>query len=159
MNINIICIGKIKEKFLKDAVNEYVKRISRFAKVKITELPDEAVPEKMSEAEEKNVLKKEGEKILAALSPSDYVIALCVEGKQMGSVELAEHLSECFLRGKSSISFIIGGSLGLLEEVKKRSSLRLSFSKMTFPHQLMRIILLEQVYRCFKINANETYHK
>ncbi len=149
----------MKEKFLKDAANEYVKRISRFSKVKITELSDEAVPEKMSEAEEKSVLKKEGEKILATLSPSDYVIALCVEGKQMESVELAEHLSECFLRGKSSITFIIGGSLGLSEEVKKRSCLRLSFSKMTFPHQLMRIILLEQVYRCFKINANETYHK
>lgn len=159
MNINIICVGKIKEKFMRDAISEYEKRIARFARVKISEVPDEPAPEKMSKAEEMAVIAKEGKRILEKLSPQDYVISLCIEGKQMDSCELAEQLSECFLRGKSSIAFIIGGSLGLSDEVKNRSNLRLSFSKMTFPHQLMRVILLEQVYRCFKINANESYHK
>lgn len=159
MNINIVCVGKMKEKFMTQAVDEYVKRLSRFAKIKITELADEPAPEKMSEAEEMNVLKREGERILDKISPSDYVVALCVEGKQMPSEKLAEHIANCMVGGVSAITFVIGGSLGLSEEVKQRSNLRLSFSLMTFPHQLMRVILLEQIYRAFKINANESYHK
>jgi len=159
LNINIVCVGKMKEKFMSQAVDEYVKRLSRFAKIKITELADEPAPEKMSEAQEMNILKKEGERILDKIAPSDYVVALCVEGKQMPSEKLAEHIANCMVDGVSAITFVIGGSLGLSNEVKQRSNLRLSFSLMTFPHQLMRVILLEQVYRVFKINANESYHK
>ncbi len=159
MNIHIICVGKLKEKYFKDACEEYKKRLSRFAKIKITELSDEPIPEKASAAEEEVVIKKEGEKILSLLSPNDTVIALCVEGKQMSSPNLAQYISDCALRGKSNLVFIIGGSLGLWEKVKERCALRLSFSEMTFPHQLMRVVLLEQVYRAFKINANESYHK
>ena len=159
LNINIVCVGKMKEKFMSGAVEEYKKRLSRFANVKIIELADESAPEKMSEAEAEKVLKKEGERILEKIAPSDYVIALCVEGKQMSSEKLAEHIADCMVNGISNVTFVIGGSLGLSEEVKKRSALRLSFSLMTFPHQLMRVILLEQIYRTFKINANESYHK
>ena len=159
MNINIIAVGKIKEKFFKDACAEYEKRMSRFCKLNITELPDEAMSDKPSEAEKSAVLKKEASRILSAIRPTDVVIALCVEGKQMASEELADFFKNSCIEGKSSFTFIIGGSLGLLEEVKAKSNLRLSFSKMTFPHQLMRVVLLEQIYRAFKINANESYHK
>ena len=159
MNINIIAVGKIKEKFFKDACAEYEKRMSRFCKLNITELPDEAMSDKPSEAEKSAVLKKEASRILSAIRPADVIIALCVEGKQMASEELADFFKNSCIEGKSSFTFIIGGSLGLLEEVKAKSNLRLSFSKMTFPHQLMRVVLLEQVYRAFKINANESYHK
>ncbi len=159
MNINIIAVGKIKEKFFKDACTEYEKRMSRFCKLNITELPDEAMSDKPSEAEKSAVLKKEASRILSAIRPADVIISLCVEGKQMASEELADFFKNSCIDGKSSFTFIIGGSLGLLEEVKARSNLRLSFSKMTFPHQLMRVVLLEQIYRAFKINANESYHK
>ena len=159
MNINIIAVGKIKEKFFKDACAEYEKRMSRFCKLNITELPDEAMSDKPSEAEKSAVLKKEASRILSAIRPTDVIISLCVEGKQMASEELADFFKNSCIEGKSSFTFIIGGSLGLLEEVKAKSNLRLSFSKMTFPHQLMRVVLLEQVYRAFKINANESYHK
>lgn len=159
MNINIIAVGKIKEKFFKDACAEYEKRMSRFCKLNITELPDEAMSDKPSEAEKSAVLKKEASRILSAIRPTDVIISLCVEGKQMASEELADFFNNSCIDGKSSFTFIIGGSLGLLEEVKAKSNLRLSFSKMTFPHQLMRVVLLEQVYRAFKINANESYHK
>ncbi len=159
MNINIIAVGKIKEKFFKDACAEYEKRMSRFCKLNITELPDEAMSDKPSEAEKSAVLKKEASRILSAIRPTDAVITLCVEGKQMASEELAGFFKNSCIDGKSSFTFIIGGSLGLSEEVKAKSNLRLSFSKMTFPHQLMRVVLLEQIYRAFKINANESYHK
>ena len=159
MNINIIAVGKIKEKFFKDACAEYEKRMSRFCKLNITELPDEAMSDKPSDAEKSAVLKKEASRILSAIRPTDVIITLCVEGKQMASEELADFFKNSCIEGKSSFTFIIGGSLGLLEEVKAKSNLRLSFSKMTFPHQLMRVVLLEQVYRAFKINANESYHK
>lgn len=159
MKIKIICIGKLKEKYLKDAISEYSKRLSRFCTFEITELPDEKIPENASAAEEEKILLTEGEKILKALSPSDYVISLCVEGSQMSSEDFAKNLSRLTLGGKSSICFVIGGSLGLCDSVKRRSGLRLSFSKMTFPHQLMRVFLTEQIYRAFKINANEKYHK
>lgn len=159
MKIKIICVGKLKEKYLKDAISEYTKRLSRFATVEITEVSDEKIPENASVAEEEKVLISEGEKILRLVSPSDYVISLCVEGNSLSSEDFAKKLSQLALSGKSSICFIIGGSLGLHNDVKKRSDYKLSFSKMTFPHQLMRVFLTEQIYRAFKINANEKYHK
>ncbi len=159
MNITIIAVGKIKEDFLKKACAEYEKRLSRFCKLSIVEIPDEPMSDNPSESEKQLVLKKEGAKILSAMKNTDHLIALCVEGKQMPSESFAEYISNTCLSGNSSFTFLIGGSLGLLEELKAKSKLKLSFSKMTFPHQLMRVILLEQIYRAFKINKNESYHK
>ena len=159
MKIKIICLGKIKESYLKDGINEYKKRISRFADVEIIELTDEKIPDNSSTKEMKEVLKKEGEKILNVLKKDDYIIPLCIEGKMLTSVDLAEKFKEITLSGKSCITFIIGGSLGLSEDVKNTGHFKLSFSKMTFPHQLMRLVLTEQVYRAFKINSNQEYHK
>lgn len=159
MNVTIICVGKLKEKFFKEATDEYIKRISRFAKVNVLELSDEAIPANASPAEEKNVLFREGEKILAKIPKGAFVISLCIEGKELSSTQMSRFLEEKLGEGVSNICFIIGGSLGLSDEVKNRSDFKLSFSKMTFPHQLMRVVLLEQVYRCFKISANESYHK
>ena len=159
MKIKIICVGKLKEKYLKDAINEYSKRLGRFCTLEVTELSDEKIPDNPSLAEEEKVLLCEGEKILKNIGASDYVVTLCVEGKQLSSEEFANKIHTLGLSGKSNISFIIGGSLGLHPSVKNRSDLRLGFSKMTFPHQLMRVVLLEQIYRAFKINANEKYHK
>jgi len=159
MNVNIISVGKIKEKYLKDAIDEYSKRLSRFCRLTITEVADEPMSQNPSGAEVEIILKKEGEKILSAIKNTDVLISLCVEGEQKTSEEFAKVFSNECANGASSFTFIIGGSLGLLEEIKKKSALRLSFSKMTFPHQLMRVVLLEQIYRAFKINANENYHK
>ena len=159
MKIKIVCVGKLKEKYLKDAIDEYTKRLSRFCTVQIIELSDEKIPDNPSLSEEEKVLELEGEKILKNISPSDYVFSLCVEGKALTSEEFAQKLSDIALSGKSTICFVIGGSLGLSKGVKARSDFRLSFSKMTFPHQLMRVFLTEQIYRAFKINANEKYHK
>ena len=159
MKIKIICVGKLKEKYLKDAISEYSKRLGRFCNLEITELADEKIPDNPSAAEEEKVLLCEGEKILGKIGATDYVITLCVEGKQLSSEEFANKIHTLTLGGKSNITFIIGGSLGLHPDVKNRSDLRLGFSKMTFPHQLMRVVLLEQIYRAFKINANEKYHK
>ncbi len=157
MNINIVCVGKIKEKYLKDAIAEYSKRLSRFAKIEITELADEKIPDNASEKQEEAVKSKEGDAILAQLKDG-FTVVLCVEGKQMSSEKLADKISSVCMTA-SRINFVIGGSLGLDERVKKTADLKLSFSEMTFPHQLMRVILLEQVYRAFKINAGEKYHK
>ncbi len=159
MKIKIICVGKLKEKYLKDAVDEYSKRLGRFCNLEITELSDEKIPENASDGEEKKVLMGEGQKILGKISSGDYVVSLCVEGKQKSSEDFASCLSDLALSGKSTVCFIIGGSLGLSDEVKNRSDMRLGFSMMTFPHQLMRVFLLEQIYRAFKINSNEKYHK
>ncbi len=159
MNIHIVCVGKCRERFWKEAVAEYSKRLSRFCKLTVTELADEKIPDNAGPAAEAAVLEKEGERILSALRPNEFVVTLCVEGRQKDSVRFAEFIRESALAGKSNLAFVIGGSLGLAEAVKQRSGLRLSFSEMTFPHQLMRVILLEQLYRAFKINANETYHK
>ncbi len=159
MNVNIIAVGKIKEKYLKDALCEYQKRLSRFCKLTITELADEPMSDKPSDSEKNIILQKEGEKILSAIKNTDVLVSLCVEGKQLESEKFAEFFSQECINGANSFTFIIGGSLGLSEEIKKKSKLRLSFSKMTFPHQLMRVILTEQIYRAFKINANESYHK
>ncbi len=159
MKITILCVGKIKEKFLNDAISEYLKRLKRFADVKIFEVNDEKIPDNASEAQKKEVLKCEGQKLLRYISKNDYVISLCVEGSERSSEDFAKMISDITLGGNSSIVFVIGGSLGLYNEIKAESRDKLSFSKMTFPHQLMRVILLEQVYRAFKINNNEEYHK
>ena len=159
MNITIIAVGKLKEDFLKKACQEYEKRMSRFCKLNIIELPDEPMSDNPQESEIKAILKKEGDKILSKIKNTDTVVALCVEGKQKTSEEFSQFFDEKCLQGISDFTFVIGGSLGLSEEVKKRSEIRLSFSKMTFPHQLMRVMLLEQIYRAFKISRNESYHK
>lgn len=159
MNINIIAVGKIKEDFLKKALGEYEKRLSRFCKLNIVEIPDEPMSDRPSESERSSVLKKEGSKILSQIKSTDVLVSLCVEGKQMNSEKFADFFKEKTVNGANTFTFIIGGSLGLLEEIKEKSNLKLSFSEMTFPHQLMRVILLEQIYRAFKINANESYHK
>ncbi len=159
MKVRIICVGKLKEKYLKDAINEYAKRLGRFCSFEICELNDEKIPDNPSEAECAAVLKAEAESILKKLSKSSYVIALCVEGKSITSEDFASRIQSITLNGKSTVDFIIGGSLGLDDSVKKTCDFKLSFSSFTFPHQLMRLILCEQIYRAFKINANEEYHK
>lgn len=159
MNISILTIGKLKEKYLKQGIDEYLKRLTPYAKIEIIELPDEKAPENLSQQEMEQVKQKEGERILAKLSDDTYVIALAIEGKQKTSEELATGLDQLATYGKSKIAFIIGGSLGLSKDVMNRANEYLSFSKMTFPHQLMRLILLEQVYRAFRINRGEPYHK
>lgn len=159
MKIKIICIGKLKEKYLKDGVEEYVKRIKRFANVEIIELGDERIPDNASDAECEKIKIVEGEKILAKINNNEYIISLCVEGTIISSEQLAQKMSTVMVGGCNCITFIIGGSLGLSDKVKNASHFKLSFSKMTFPHQLMRMVLCEQVYRSFKINANESYHK
>lgn len=159
MNIRILCIGKLKEKYWTEAIREYAKRIGGFARLDIVELKEAKLPKNASPADEAIVMRKEGESILAQIKESDYVIALEVEGEMFDSVALSKRMEKVFAGGRSTIDFIIGGSLGLAPEVKKRADLGLSFSRMTFPHQLARVMLLEQVYRAFKIQAGETYHK
>ncbi|MGG4383763.1 23S rRNA (pseudouridine(1915)-N(3))-methyltransferase RlmH [Priestia megaterium] len=159
MNISIITIGKLKEKYLKQGIQEYLKRLSSYAKVEIIELADEKAPENLSESEMEQVKQKEGERILAKISDDTHVIALAIKGKQKSSEELAKEIDSLATYGKSKIAFVIGGSLGLSSEVMKRSNAALSFSKMTFPHQLMRLVLVEQIYRAFRIIRNEPYHK
>ncbi len=159
MNIRLIAVGKLKESFFQDALKEYEKRLSRFVKLEITELADEKIPDHASPKEEERIKNAEGEKILAKIGAGDYVIAMCIEGKEKSSEELAELIKSCALSGKSTVTFLIGGSLGLSDAVKKRADLRLSVSPMTFPHQLFRVMLAEQIYRAFKIINNESYHK
>lgn len=159
MNIQIVCIGKLKEKYWTEAVAEYSKRLSRFCTLEIVELKESRLPDKASQAEEEAVKLEEGRSILKTIKDGTFVITLEILGKQLDSPQLAAKLESLSLEGKSNIAFVIGGSLGLSEEVSKRADFKLSFSKMTFPHQMMRVILLEQIYRAFKINRNETYHK
>ncbi|MDQ0351512.1 23S rRNA (pseudouridine1915-N3)-methyltransferase [Alkalibacillus filiformis] len=159
MNITIVSVGKLKEKYLKQGIDEYMKRLSKYAKVKIEEVPDEQAPDNMSEAEEEAVKNKEGEKILTKISTDTYVITLEIEGKPLTSEAFAKKMDDLATYGKSKIAFVIGGSLGLSDEVKQRSDYAISFSKMTYPHQLMRLILLEQVYRGYRINRGEPYHR
>ncbi|MCH4040020.1 MAG: 23S rRNA (pseudouridine(1915)-N(3))-methyltransferase RlmH [Eubacteriales bacterium] len=159
MQIRILCVGKIKEAFFRDAVKEYEKRLSRYAKLQIIEAADERTPEKLSSRAAEDVKRREGERILAQVRDSDYCIALAIEGTSYDSVGLSEHLGALMGRGESTIDFIIGGSLGLSPEVMRRADEAVSFSKLTFPHQLMRVILLEQIYRSFRILNHEPYHK
>ena len=159
MNITIISVGRIKEKYLKSGIAEYSKRLSKYCKLTFIEVTDEKAPENLSEVEMENVKNKEGEGILKNIKDGAYVIALDIKGKMISSEELAEKLNTLGIQGKSNIVFIIGGSLGLSKEILKRADFKLSFSPMTFPHQLMKVILLEQVYRGFRINRGEPYHK
>ena len=159
MNITIVAVGKLKEKYLQQGIQEYMKRLSTYAKVQIVEVPDEKAPETLSDKDAERVKAREGERILAKISPEAYVITLEINGKMLTSEQLAEKIDELALYGKSKFVFVIGGSLGLSEAVTKRSNFALSFSKMTFPHQLMRLVLLEQVYRAWRINRGEPYHK
>lgn len=159
MKITILCVGKVKEKFYRDAIGEYQKRLSRYCKLEIVEVADEKTPDGASEIVENQIKEKEGNRILSKIREEDYVIALAIDGEMQDSVELSKNIQQLGVRGKSSIVFVIGGSLGLSEEVLKRADEKLSFSKMTFPHQLMRVILLEQVYRSYRIMNGEPYHK
>lgn len=159
MKITIVCVGKIKEKYFTMAIDEYSKRLSRYCKLNIIEVPDEKTPDQASEAEELQIKKKEGERILSNIKDQAYVIALAIQGKMLDSVELAKKLESLGTYGDSQIVFVIGGSLGLSDEVLARANMKLSFSPMTFPHQLMRVVLLEQVYRAYRINCGEPYHK
>lgn len=159
MKITVIAVGKIKEKFFRDAISEYEKRLSKYCKLAILEVADEKTPDQASETINQQILAKEGERIRNLIPKDSYVIPLAIEGKKYDSVGFADVIRKTTLQGISHITFIIGGSLGIMEEIKKQSDMRLSFSDMTFPHQLMRVILLEQIYRAFRINSNEPYHK
>lgn len=159
MRYNIIAVGKVREKYLRQGTAEYSKRLSAYSKVNIIEIPDESIPGAASAKEEATVLEKEGERILRQLKPGTFTIALAVEGEAMPSEALAAYLADLSLRGRSDVNIIIGGSLGLSPAVLAAADLRLSFSRFTFPHQLMRLILLEQLYRAEKITRGETYHK
>ena len=159
MKITIVCVGKIKEKFYQDAIKEYAKRLSRYISLSILEVKDEKTKEQASPAEEKQVKDIEGERILKNIREDGYVIALAIEGKPLDSVEMAHKIDSLGLGGTSHIYFVIGGSLGLSEAVLQRADFKLSFSRMTFPHQLMRVILLEQIYRSYRIINHEPYHK
>lgn len=159
MKISVVCVGKLKEKYWRDAVAEYAKRLNRYVKLEITEVSDEKAPEFMSEAQEDAVRNKEGQRILKALKDDAYVILLVIGGTQQSSEDLADFLEQSMVRGVNHIAFVIGGSLGLSTEVMQRGDFALSFSPMTFPHQMMRVILLEQVYRGIKIIKKEPYHK
>lgn len=159
MKITVITVGKIKEKYLRDAILEYSKRLSRYCKLEIVEVADEKTPDQASETVEEQIRDKEGERILKNIRDDMYVITLEIGGKMLSSEEMAEKINALGIQGKSSIAFVIGGSIGLGKEVLKRSDYALSFSKMTFPHQLMRVILLEQIYRSYRIINGEPYHK
>ena len=159
MKITLITVGKIKEKFYTDAIAEYAKRLSRYCKLEIIQVADEKTPDRASETEERQIKEREGERILAQIRDGTYVIALAIDGQMLDSEQLADRIQQMGINGQSQIALVIGGSLGLSDAVRKRADYALSFSKMTFPHQLMRVILLEQIYRSFRIIAGEPYHK
>ena len=159
MNITVICIGKLKEKYWTAAIDEYSKRLKGYCNLDIIELKEARLPDKAGPAEELAVKEAEGEELLKKIKDNQYVITLEVKGKMLSSEKLAEKIDALGLEGNSNVVFVIGGSLGLSAAVSKRANFKLSFSEMTFPHQMMRVILLEQVYRAFKINRNEAYHK
>lgn len=159
MNIELICVGKLKEKYLKQGIAEYVKRLGAYANVSIVEVADEPTADQMSDVEIDQVLAKEAEKIKARLDPQRKVIVLAIEGKVISSEELASQLEQYATYGDSKVTFIIGGSLGLADELKKSANLSISFGRITLPHQLMRLVLVEQIYRAFRINKGHAYHK
>ena len=159
MTVKLICVGRLKEKFYGDACAEFKKRISRFADVNIIEVSDERAPEQLSKAEMEQVKRAEGERILAKVAPGDYLIAMDLKGEQLTSPEMASPLQGIMTSGGSRIDFVIGGSLGLSPEVYARANERLSFSTLTFPHQMMRVVFLEQLYRACRIQSGERYHK
>ena len=159
MKITICCVGKVKENYFRAAIEEYTKRLMPYCKLEIAEVADEKTPDKAGEALNQDILRKEGERLLKCIRNDAYVIALAIQGKSLDSVSLAKKLDNLAVQGKSHIQFVIGGSLGLHDSILKRADMQLSFSAMTFPHQLMRVILLEQLYRSYRINTNAPYHK
>lgn len=159
MKIKLITVGKLKEKYLKDGIAEYQKRLGRFCKLEMIELADEKTPDKASEAENQAIMAKESERILGKVADREYVIALAIEGQQFPSEKFSQIIEETTVKGFSDITFIIGGSLGLAPEVKKRANLLMSFGKLTLPHQLMKLVLIEQIYRAFMIQQGSPYHK
>lgn len=159
MKIKVVTVGKLKEKYLKDGITEYSKRISRFAKLEMIELADEKTPDRASESENQKILEIEGQRILSKVGDRDFVIALAIEGKTFSSEEFSKNLEEASIKGFSTLTFIIGGSLGLSSSVKNRANLSVSFGRLTLPHQLMRLVLAEQIYRAFTIQQGSPYHK
>lgn len=159
MNISIVSVGKLKEKYLKQGIDEYLKRLGPYAKIDIIEVPDEKAPETLSDQEMIMVKNAEGERILSKIGQDVHVIAMAIEGKAISSEDLAENLDKLATYGKSKVAFVIGGSLGLSDAVMKRANEKISFGKITYPHQLMKLVLVEQIYRAFRINRNEPYHK
>ncbi|TPR50454.1 23S rRNA (pseudouridine(1915)-N(3))-methyltransferase RlmH [Apilactobacillus micheneri] len=159
MNIKLVVVGKLKEKYFKAGISEYAKRLSRFCKFRIIEVPDEKAPESLSQAQMDNVMEKEGQRILSKISDREYVYALAILGKERTSEEFAKELDKLTTYGNSDITFVTGGSLGLSPKVLKRADTQISFGKFTLPHQLMRLVLTEQVYRAFMINEGSPYHK
>lgn len=159
MQINLLTVGKLKEKYWVGAVDEYTKRLSSYCKVNVVEVSDEPTPDNASAAQEEQIKKKEADKLLGKIGERDYVIALVIEGKSITSEEFAAQIDKVAVQGFSTVTFVIGGSLGLHETVRKRANYLLSFSKFTFPHQMVRVILLEQVYRAWRIMRGEPYHK
>lgn len=159
MKIKVVTVGKLKEKYLKDGIAEYSKRISRFAKLEMIELADEKTPDKASESENQKILEIEGQRILSKVGDRDFVIVLAIEGKMFSSEEFSKQLEEAPIKGFSTLTFIIGGSLGLAQDVKNRANLSVSFGRLTLPHQLMRLVLVEQIYRAFTIQQGSPYHK
>lgn len=159
MKVTILCVGKIKEKFFRDAIDEYAKRLGKYCKFEIVEVADEQTPDKSNEALDEQIKAKEAERILGKIKEGMYVCTLEIGGKKYDSVQFASFLEKSFIEGRGSVCFVIGGSLGLHKSVTERSNAHISFSDMTFPHQLMRVILCEQIYRAFRINNGEPYHK
>lgn len=159
MNVKIITVGKLKEKYLKDGIAEYAKRLQKFAKFEIIEVPDEKAPEQLSQAEMDKIMQKEGDRILSKIKDREYVFALAIKGKERSSEELAQEIDKLTVSGNSDLTFIIGGSLGLDPAVLKRANTQISFGRFTLPHQLMRLVLTEQIYRAFMINQGSPYHK
>ena len=159
MKIKIVTVGKLKEKYLKDGIEEYSKRISRFATVEMIELADEKTPDRASDSENEKILELEGNRIISKIGDREFVIVLAIEGKTLSSEEFSKQLEQASINGYSTLTFVIGGSLGLSPQVKKRANLFLSFGRLTLPHQLMRLVLVEQIYRAFTIQQGSPYHK
>ena len=159
MKIKIVTVGKLKEKYLKDGIAEYSKRISRFATIEIIELADEKTPDRASDSENEKILNLEGNRILSKIGDREFVVVLAIEGKTLSSEEFSKQLEQASINGFSTLTFVIGGSLGLSPQVKKRANLSLSFGRLTLPHQLMRLVLVEQIYRAFTIQQGSPYHK
>ena len=159
MKIKLVTVGKLKEKYLKDGIAEYFKRISRFAAVEMIELADEKTPDRASDSENEKILELEGNRIISKIGDREFVIVLAIEGKTLSSEEFSKQLEQASINGYSTLTFVIGGSLGLSPQVKKRANLFLSFGRLTLPHQLMRLVLVEQIYRAFTIQQGSPYHK
>ena len=159
MKIKIVTVGKLKEKYLKDGIAEYSKRLSRFANLEMIELADEKTPDRASDSENQKILELEGTRILSKIGDRDFVIVLAIEGKSLSSEEFSKQLEQAPINGFSTLTFVIGGSLGLFPQVKKRANLSISFGRLTLPHQLMRLVLVEQIYRAFTIQQGSPYHQ